>query len=103
MIAQNQATQEEPARSSAVVVYGVIWLILLFLTAVTVAVANFNIGKLAVIVCLAIASIKSILVFLYFMHLRDEQRLIIKLIVPIALVTLAIFIGLTFSDIFTRS
>jgi cytochrome c oxidase subunit IV len=103
MIVQNPATQKEPAISNAVVVYGAVWLILLFLTAVTVAAANFNIGKLTVMVCLGIASIKSILVFLYFMHLRHEQRLIIKLIVPIALVTLAIFIGLTFSDIFTRS
>ena len=102
MAAENPAARGE-ARPNAVAVYGAVWLILLALTAVTVTVADLNVGKLAVIVCLGIAAVKSILVFLYFMHLRDERRLIIKLIVPIALATLAIFIGLTFSDILTRS
>jgi caa(3)-type oxidase subunit IV len=41
-------------------------------------------------------------VLLYFMHLRYENRAVIKLIIPIAIITLAIFIGGTFSDVFTR-
>lgn len=82
--------------------YTVVWLGLLLLTALTVESAQANLGRLAIFICLAIASFKSILVFLYFMHLRHEKRLLIKLIIPIAMVTLAIFIGLTFTDVAVR-
>lgn len=82
--------------------YIFIWIILLMFTAITVMVANFNIPKIAILVCLGIAVVKSILVFLYFMHLRYEKRLLIKLLMPGALLLLAVFIVLTFSDVFTR-
>ncbi len=82
--------------------YVVIWGALVLLTATTVAVAGFNLQKIAIIVCLSIAAIKSTLVLFFFMHLRYERRLVIKLLVPIAITTLAIFIGLTFSDVITR-
>jgi caa(3)-type oxidase subunit IV len=39
---------------------------------------------------------------LYFMHLRYEKSRLIRFLIPGALVLLAIFIGLTFSDVFTR-
>jgi len=42
---------------------------LIALTATTVAVAGFNLQKIAIIVCLAIAAVKSTLVLFYFMHL----------------------------------
>ena len=51
---------------------------------------------------LGIAAIKSTLVALYFMHLRWEKRLLIRLMLPITLATLAIFIGLTYTDILRR-
>jgi cytochrome c oxidase subunit IV len=89
-------------RTNEVRTYAVIWALLMLLTAITVATAEARIGKLAIVVCLAIASLKSILVFLYFMHLRHEKRLLIKLVVPIALITLSIFIGLTFFDVVFR-
>jgi cytochrome c oxidase subunit IV len=92
------AAPHGPAMRSYVVVWGA----LIVLTATTVGVAGFNLQKIAIIVCLGIAAIKSSLVLLYFMHLRYEQRLIVKLLVPIAMATLAIFIGLTFSDVITR-
>ena len=82
--------------------YAMVWAALMLLTALTVAVADMNFQKATIIVCLGIAAFKSILVLLYFMHLRYENRMAIKLTVPIALATLAIFIGLTFSDVFTR-
>jgi cytochrome c oxidase subunit 4 len=82
--------------------YLTVWAALILLTALTVTVAGFNLQKIAIIVCLGIAAIKSAFVLFYFMHLRYEQRLIIKLLVPIAIATLAIFIGLTFSDVITR-
>ena len=82
--------------------YILIWATLMLLTAVTVATAGMNLRKITIIVCLGIAAFKSTLVLLYFMHLRYENRAVIKLIIPIAIITLAIFIGGTFSDVFTR-
>lgn len=82
--------------------YAAVWAALMLLTALTVATASMNLRSVTVIVCLGIAALKSTLVFLYFMHLRYEKRLIIRLVIPIALIALAIFIGLTFSDVYTR-
>jgi caa(3)-type oxidase, subunit IV len=74
----------------------------MLLTAVTVATASMNLRKVTIIICLGIAAFKSTLVLLYFMHLRYENRVVIKLVIPIAIIVLAIFIGGTFSDVFTR-
>ena len=82
--------------------YAYIWIALVALTALTVTTASLNVGKLGIIIVLAIASTKSVLVLLYFMHLRWEKRLLLKILVPIAICTLAIFIGLTFTDISNR-
>jgi cytochrome c oxidase subunit IV len=90
-------TKEPSARS-----YVVVWVILLVMTALTVLAASLNLRSIAVIVCLAIAAFKSTLVLLYFMHLRYEDRQLIKLLMPIAITTLAIFIGLTYSDVIFR-
>jgi cytochrome c oxidase subunit IV len=82
--------------------YLYVWLALLVLTAITVATASLNFGKVAILVVLAIAAGKSTLVLLYFMHLSSEKRLLLKILVPIAICTLAIFIGLTYTDILYR-
>ena len=79
-----------------------IWLALLVLTAITVITASLDFGRVAIVVVLAIAAGKSTLVLLYFMHLSTEKRLLLKLLVPIAVITLAIFIGLTYTDILYR-
>jgi cytochrome c oxidase subunit 4 len=79
-----------------------VWFALLVLTAITVTTAGLNIGRVGIIVVLIIASTKSIFVLLWFMHLQSEKRLLLKLLVPIAIGTLAIFIGLTYMDILTR-
>lgn len=87
---------------SGIGAYIAVWAGLLALTAITVAVAGLNLQKVAIVVCLAIAAVKSTLVLFYFMHLRYEQRRIIQLVIPIAIGALAIFIGLTYSDVLTR-
>lgn len=89
-------------KEAGLIVYLVVWGMLICLTAVTVAVAKLNFGKAAILVCLAIAAVKSALVFLYFMHLRYEQSILIKILIPIVIVLLAIFIGLTYFDIISR-
>jgi cytochrome c oxidase subunit IV len=82
--------------------YVVIWIILLLFTALTVWSAYLDLGKITIMTVLAIATVKSTIVLMYFMHVRYEKRLLIRLIIPGALVLLAIFIGLTYSDVFTR-
>lgn len=82
--------------------YIYVWLALLVLTAITVTTAELNIGRIGIIVVLAIAATKSTLVLLWFMHVKSEKRLLLKLLVPIAIGTLAIFIGLTYTDVLTR-
>jgi cytochrome c oxidase subunit 4 len=82
--------------------YLLVWAGLIALTAATVIVASLQVGRAAVGAALAIAAVKSTLVLLYFMHLRWEKRLLIKLAIPITLVTLAIFIGLTYTDVLRR-
>jgi cytochrome c oxidase subunit 4 len=79
-----------------------VWGALIALTAVTVTTASLDLGRAGIAVVLAIAAVKSTLVLLYFMHLRDEKRLLLKLVVPIAVAALAVFIGLTYTDILSR-
>lgn len=74
-----------------------IWIGLLSLTGITVALAGINLGRWVIITALTIASIKSILVANTFMHLKFEGVLF-RFFVLAALVTLGIFIGLTFFD-----
>jgi cytochrome c oxidase subunit IV len=82
--------------------YVYIWLALIVLTAITVTTASLSFGRVGILVVLAIAAVKSTLVLLYFMHLSSEKRLLLKLLVPIAICTLAIFIGLTYTDVLYR-
>jgi len=79
-----------------------IWIALVVLTAITVTTASLNVGRIGILIVLAIAATKSTLVLLWFMHLSTEKRLLLKLLVPIAICVLAIFIGLTYSDVVNR-
>jgi cytochrome c oxidase subunit 4 len=79
-----------------------IWLGLVILTGITVSMAGMNLGRLSIGIVLAIAAIKSGLVLSYFMHLKYETGLLFKLMIPIVLAALTIFIGLTFTDIAFR-
>ena len=79
-----------------------VWIGLMILTGMTVSMAGMNIGCLSIVIVLAIAAMKSGLVLGYFMHLKYETGLLFKLMIPIVLATLTIFIGLTFTDIAFR-
>ncbi|MEI6386943.1 MAG: cytochrome C oxidase subunit IV family protein [Spirochaetota bacterium] len=79
-----------------------IWAVLICFTLLTVAMASWNLGGFAIVAVLAIAATKSTLVFLGFMHLWWEDKLVIKILLPVVLVLLAIFIGLTYTDILYR-
>jgi len=66
-----------------------------------VTAAGMHFGKLSVLVALLIATIKSTVVLQIFMHLKHESKLFHNMI-WIVLVTLTIFIGLTFTDTLFR-
>ncbi len=78
-----------------------VWLVLLVLTGLTVWVSRLELGIGHVWGSLAIASAKAGLVIAFFMHMRYEGRLL-RWLLFVALLTLAIFIGLTFFDVLYR-
>jgi cytochrome c oxidase subunit IV len=80
---------------------GAVYAALLVLTAATVAITRIDLGAVKVWAALAIACLKSGLVIAFFMHMKYEARLF-RIIFFVALVTLAIFIGFTFFDVFYR-
>lgn len=85
---------------SHIVGYGqfvLVWLSLVSLTVITVALAGIDLGRWVIVTALTIAAIKSTLVGRVFMHLKFESR-VFTLFVMIALITLAIFLSLTFFD-----
>ena len=89
-----EAEQREPAGYGT---YFMTWFALVFLTAITVTAAGLHLGNISVIVALVIATIKASIVLYLFMHLKYEDATFHRLLI-IVIVTLAIFIGLTFTD-----
>jgi cytochrome c oxidase subunit 4 len=81
--------------------YFIIYLALMFLLALTIAVAFVNLGPFSVIVALAIAAVKAILILLYFMHVRFSSALT-KLFAFAGFFWLLILFSLTFHDYLTR-
>jgi cytochrome c oxidase subunit 4 len=81
--------------------YTLVLLALLVLTAVTTLVAFVDLGEFSVVVALAIAVCKMLLVALFFMHVRHSTRLT-KLVVLGGLLWLVILLMLTLSDFTTR-
>ncbi|MBC7196980.1 MAG: cytochrome C oxidase subunit IV family protein [Deferribacterales bacterium] len=79
----------------------IVWAVLLFLTAVTVWVAKINLGFLNVVAALTVATTKALIVILFFMHLKYENKLF-KISVFITFLVLALFIGFTFFDVAYR-
>ena len=73
----------------------------MILTAVTVAVAYFDLGPLNTIAALSIAVTKAALVILYFMHVRYSPSLT-KLVVAGSFLWLFILLSITMSDYISR-
>jgi cytochrome c oxidase subunit 4 len=81
--------------------YTLVLLALLVLTAATTLVAFVDLGEFSVVVALAIAVCKMLLVALFFMHVRHSTKLT-KLVVLGGLLWLAILLMLTLTDFTTR-
>jgi len=74
---------------------------LLFLTVVTVVVSLIPLGGWNLVVALAIASLKALLVISFFMHLYYDNKLYF-IIFAIGVLTLSVFIVLTMFDTLER-
>jgi cytochrome c oxidase subunit 4 len=81
--------------------YVKILLALLVATGVTTAVARVDLGAFSTVVALSIATVKMLLVALFFMHIRHSTKLT-KLVVLGGLLWLAILLLLTMTDFATR-
>ena len=77
--------------------YLTILLALLALTVITVAAAQVDFGSWNIVVALLIASVKAILVLLFFMHLKFEDP-IVWLYAAIPVVLIAIMVGGVYLD-----
>jgi cytochrome c oxidase subunit 4 len=63
----------------------------------TIEVATYDFGKLALTIALVIAGVKSFFVMSYFMHLKYESKILIWLVVFV-FVLFALLVGITFID-----
>jgi cytochrome c oxidase subunit 4 len=81
--------------------YILVFLALIVATIVTTAVAFVDLGAFSVVVALAIAVCKMLLVALFFMHVRHSTALT-KLVLAGALLWLAILILITMADFHSR-
>lgn len=81
--------------------YAVVLVGLLVLTVLTYLAARVDLGKLNLVIALAIAAAKGSLVVLYFMHVRYSTRLT-RVVIGAGLAWLTILITLTITDYVTR-
>jgi cytochrome c oxidase subunit IV len=88
-------------RHGALTSYIVVYALLIVLLCITVIAAFLEAGRLALATAMLIAVIKTILVVLYFMHIRVASALT-RLFVVAGVFWLGILFVLTFSDYLTR-
>ena len=81
--------------------YALIFAILMLLTLATTAIGMIDLGRLNVVVALVIATIKALLVVLFFMNIYWSSKLN-KLVVVSGVAWLALLLWLTLTDIFSR-
>lgn len=93
--------REAPHRRPPAQLYLAVWVALVILTGVTLGASYAEMGRLSIFTILLVATLKSGLVMLYFMHLRWE-RFSFWIMMMMVLITYGIFIFLTFSDYLYR-
>jgi len=77
--------------------YGLILIVLICLTVISVAVTRIELARLTVFIALFIAAIKATLVLTYFMHLQFDNVLL-KIMVAAIFVLLSLVMFVTFLD-----
>jgi cytochrome c oxidase subunit 4 len=93
----------EHAKSSPLKMYCGVWIALLVATYITYKAAFIELGPFNAVVALGIATIKSTLVALFFMHVWRASEKLTTLVVIAALFFLFLLLGLTMTDYATRS
>ena len=82
--------------------YLLVFLALAAATVITTAVAFVDLGAFSVVVALAIAICKMLLVVLFFMHVRHSTKLT-KLVLLGGVLWFFILIGMTYTDFASRT
>ena len=80
---------------------GLILVVLLTLTLISVLITGINFGAFSVGVALLVATIKVAIVIIWFMHLKFES-LFMKLMVSGVFLLFALVVGITFIDYLLR-
>jgi cytochrome c oxidase subunit IV len=91
----------EPILSSKL--YLGIWSALMVLTVITASVAFLDLGPLNTVVALGIATLKALLVVLFFMHVKYSSEKLTKMVIVCALFWLLILLFLSLADYGTRA
>jgi cytochrome c oxidase subunit 4 len=81
--------------------YALVFAALIAATVATTAVAFIDLGPFSVVVALAIAVCKMLLVALFFMHVRHSTKLT-RLVLAGAVLWLGIMLAFTLADVTTR-
>jgi len=82
--------------------YYTIWIALLCLTVVTAAVSFVDLGRFNTVVALVIATVKALLVVLFFMHVKYASERLTKIVIVAAIFWLFLLLALSMADYGTR-
>ena len=93
----------EHSKSSPLKTYLAVWGSLLLGTFITYKVAFIDLGRFNAAVALTIATIKALIVALFFMHLRHAHEKLLKLVVISTVFFLFILLVLSMADYGTRT
>ena len=92
----------ETPHMDSVGTYFFVWLALIIATVLTTGVAFIDLGAFSVVVALAIAVCKMLLVALFFMHVRHSTRMT-RVVILGGLLWFGILMGMTFIDFGSRT
>jgi cytochrome c oxidase subunit IV len=93
----------EKAKPSPLKMYFGIWITLLLCTFITYKAAFIELGRFNAAVALIIATIKALLVALFFMHIKGAHEKLLKLVVISTIFFLFILLVLSMADYGTRT
>src|SRR3954452_3924231 len=90
------------SKSSPLKMYFSVWAALLVGTFITYKAAFIELGRFNAGVALIIATVKALLVALFFMHLKGASERLLKMVIVSTVFFLIILLFLTMSDYATR-
>ena len=84
-------------------IYVGIWAALMCLTVITATVAFVDLGWLNTVVALVIATVKALLVVLFFMHVKYTSEKLTRMVIVSALFWLMLLLFLSLADYTSRA